>query len=280
MSIRHEPDKIDMRRRRTVKTKFSVLMVLAATVIFTAGIVHATPSTTYWTPMTLDIQPYGVLHLGVDNYFTVLGKHGGSVRSFATDVGPEIGVLPFEKIQMEVGLDYMGGVDYPWLFNAKIGSPEDSFFKGQPALEIGIFNVGTKTSGSSRTDLDVVHFLIGKTLPGDLGRVTAGPYIGNHSAMLSSKGEPKNSGFMIAYDHGFIPVKDRDGNVEYNKLVLAADYASGKNAIGGGGVGVYYYFTKDISLLTGPVWFNDQGINGKWKWTVQLDINLPKLFGK
>jgi len=31
----------------------------------------ATPSSTFWTPMTLDIQPYGLLHVGVDNYFTV-----------------------------------------------------------------------------------------------------------------------------------------------------------------------------------------------------------------
>ncbi len=88
---------------------------------------------------------------------------------------------------------------------------------------------------------------------------------------------------MVAFDHGFLPVKDKDGNDEYNKLVLAADYASGNNVIGGGGVGVYYYFTKDISLLTGPVWFNEQDINGKWKWTIQLDINvdvLSKLFSK
>ena len=262
-----------------MKKKLTVAMMLVAFVL-TAGIAHATPSSTFWTPMTLDIQPYGVLHIGVDNYFTVEGKHGGSVRSFSPDVGPEIGVLPFEKIQMEVGFDYMGGQDYPWLFNAKIGSPEDVWFKGSPALQVGIFNVGTKTTGPSRTDLDIVHILIGKTLPGDLGRLTVGPYIGNHSAMLSSKGEPKNSGFMIAYDHGFIPVKDKDGNVDYNKLVFAADYASGKNALGGGGFGLYYYFTKDISLLTGPVWFNDKGINGKWKWSVQLDINTPKLFGK
>ena len=37
---------------------------------------------------------------------------------------------------------------------------------------------------------------------------------------------------------------------------------------------MYHYFTKDISLLTGPVWFNDHAINGQWKWTVQLDINF------
>ena len=43
---------------------------------------------------------------------------------------------------------------------------------------------------------------------------------------------------------------------------------------------MYYYFTKDIFLLTGPMWFNDAGYNGSWKWTVQLDINTPQLFGK
>ncbi|MBI5117251.1 hypothetical protein HZA56_12320, partial [Candidatus Poribacteria bacterium] len=76
---------------------------------------------------------------------------------------------------------------------------------------------------------------------------------------------------------------DMQGN-EYSKLIFAADYASGENSIGGGGVGLYYFFTKDISLLTGPVWFNESKINGDWKWTIQLDINvdlgdvLKKLF--
>ena len=256
--------------------KKGIPMVVLIMVFFSACTVLATPSTTYWTPMTMDIQPYGALHIGVDNYFTILGKDGGDVRSFSPDFGPEIGVLPFEKIQMEAGIDYMGGADYPWFFNAKIGSPEDSFFKGQPALGVGIFDVGTKTSGPSRTDYNIVYLVTGKTLPVNLGRLSIGPYIGNHSAMISSNGKHENIGFMVAYDHGFIPAKDKEGNA-YNKLVLAADYASGKNVIGGGGVGLYYYFTKDISLLTGPAWFNDQGINGKWKWTIQLDINLPSM---
>jgi len=59
-----------------------------------------------------------------------------------------------------------------------------------------------------------------------------------------------------------------------DKIVFAADYASGDNAIGGGGAGLYYYFSKNVDLLVGPVWFNDSGINGKTKWTVQLDINF------
>ena len=46
------------------------------------------------------------------------------------------------------------------------------------------------------------------------------------------------------------------------------------NAIGGGGLRAYYFFTKDISLLNGPVWFNDHAFNGQWKWTTQVHINF------
>jgi hypothetical protein len=83
---------------------------------------------------------------------------------------------------------------------------------------------------------------------------------------------------MIAFDRGFCRLRDA-GSSQYSRLVLAADYASGNNAIGGCGVGACYYFTPRISLLTGPVWFNEEAINGEWKWTIQLDINIPS-FGR
>jgi hypothetical protein len=78
---------------------------------------------------------------------------------------------------------------------------------------------------------------------------------------------------MVAYDRGLVAAKD------FNRVVIAADYASGNNAIGGGGVALYYYLTSTISLEGGPVWFNEQGLNGADKWSLQLDINQPKLFG-
>lgn len=254
-----------------MKKKLTVLTLLAV-LMFMSGIAHATPSTTYWTPMTVDIQPYGVLHIGVDNYFTVFRKAADGGGSFPTDAGLTIGVLPFEKVQMEVGVDLLESTNYPLFFNAKIGTPEGSLFKGSPTLQLGIFNVGTK---NNVTNQNIVHAVIGKTIPG-IGRISAGPYIGNKKVLIDKNGDKENTGIMVAFDRGFMPVKDKVGN-EYNKLVFAADYASGKNAIGGGGVGLYYYFTKDISLLTGPVWFNEKAINGKWKWTIQLDINLPLL---
>jgi len=88
---------------------------------------------------------------------------------------------------------------------------------------------------------------------------------------VDGEGEEENTGFMVAFDHGFWPVASSQG--PFNRLILAADYAAGNNALGGGAVGVYYNFHPDISLLTGPVWFNDETLNGKWKWTIQLDAN-------
>lgn len=80
-------------------------------------------------------------------------------------------------------------------------------------------------------------------------------------------------GVMVGYQRLFCPEKYQ-GKTEYHKWIFSADYASGKNIIGGGGFAVGYYFTPDISLLTGPVWFNSKKLNGNWKWSVQIDIGF------
>lgn len=245
--------------------------------LMTAGSLHATNSTTFWTPMTPDIQPYGYIHLGIDNYFRV--KSTPTNGAFPTDLtAPTIGVLPFTRVQMEVGMDYFATTAHPWLGNFKIGTPENAFFKGQPALQVGTYLLGRKTT-DNRADYDITFAVIGKTL-GPIGRLSAGPYIGNHATLVSSSGKAENTGYMVAFDHGFAPVKDSKGAVDYSRFVFAADYASGKNAFGGGGFGIYCYFTKDFSLLVGPTFFNDRGLNGGWKLSTQLDINLPRLLGR
>jgi hypothetical protein len=281
-------------------------LALLFLILAVSGTAYATPSTTYWTPATTDVQPFGVWHIGVDNYFrlsrtaeegTVNG--GGQFDSFPTDVGLTVGVLPFEKLQLEIGIDgmfpgtrmhpTMHSIGKALMFNAKFGVPEGALASWSPALNVGMFNIGTKSDVS---DMNIVDFLVGKTL-GPFGRIHGGYYIGNAGSVLMREsgcvighanaalvctagggaGSLENDGLMVGYDFGFWKVKDKEGN-EYNKWIFAADYASGKNAIGGGGFGMYHFFNKDISLLTGPVWFNDHVINGQWKWTVQLDINF------
>src|SRR5256885_13519864 len=124
------------------------------------GTVFATPSTTYWTPATSDVQPYNVWHIGVDNYFrlsrTQEEQDNFQFDSFPTDVGLTVGVLPFEKLNLEVGIDglFPGTRFHPALrsigrsvlFNAKLGAPEGALFGDWfPAINVGIFNVGTKS---------------------------------------------------------------------------------------------------------------------------------------
>ena len=251
----------------------AALMTLTILVLST-GPAMATSSSTVWTPMTLDIQPYGVFHLGVDDYFTAFREADDGAGDFPTDVGLTLGILPFDKLQMEIGIDLLEPSDDPLYLNAKLGTPEGALFSGSPALQVGIVYAGTDQDA---TGYNVVYGVIGKTIS-EVGRLSAGPYVGSSEMLVDGQGEEENSGWMIAFDRGFLPAQDPGGN-QYNRLVLAADYASGDNAIGGGGVGVYYYFTPRISLLTGPVWFNEKAINGEWKWTIQLDINIPS-FGR
>ena len=228
----------------------------------------ATPSTTYWTPCVADIQPAGGWHIGIDNYFTVLTKTTDSpaAGAFATDSGLTYGFSLPAGFQAEAGIDLYESTNDPACLNAKIGVSEETLFVGAPSLGAGVFNVGLNQSTQGQ---NIMHLILGKDF-GSAGRLHASPYYSGNFSGLGLGTD--NTGWMIGYDKGFAPAKDASG--EYNKLVFAADYASGSNALGGGGFGLYYFFTKTISLLTGPVFFNSQAINGKWKWTAQLDINI------
>src|SRR2546428_10769281 len=205
--------------------------------LFAQGTVFATPSTTYWTPATSDVQPFNVWHIGVDNYFRLYRTQEdidkNQAMSFTTDVGLTVGVLPFEKLNMEVGIDgifpgsnaspALRSIGHSLLFNAKLGTPEGAFFGSWfPALNVGIFDVGTK---SEVTSMNIVDFLVGKTL-GSFGRIHGGGYYGNPGSVLMHRngcvtyatnpalrcntaqnigqsGSLENAGGMVGYDYGF-----------------------------------------------------------------------------
>lgn len=232
-------------------------MVLLGGVIANQAL--ATPSTTYWTPCAIDIQPAGLIHITKDDYFSFGGSNPG--EAFPTDLGLTWGKSLGSKIAAEYGFDVLTSAQHSWYFNAKIGYREGVLSPNAPAVQLGFFNFGTK---SDVTNQNIVHLIVGKSLPNGKTRLHASYYVGNSSVLRSSGGDKENAGFMVAFDHQLVP----------GKWVVAGDYSSGKNAIGAGGIGIYYYFTNDISLLVGPVWFNDRGINGETKWTAQLDINM------
>lgn len=229
---------------------------------------QATPSSMFWTICTTDVYSTGTGHIDADNYFTAFNRRGHG-ESFAPDIGVEVGIFSWGIISSEAGIDYLGGNDDPLLFNAKLAVAEDKFFCKAPSFSVGIFNVGTRHHGSGRTDQNIVDIIFGKSLPEAIGgRIFVGGFSGSR-AMGKNR-----QGFMVSYTKSFCPAK-YCGDKDYFKWVLAADYASGKNTIGGGGVGLYYYFTPDISILSGPVFFNSAKLNGRWKWSIQIDISFP-----
>lgn len=242
------------------KTIFFMLILLST-------LLEATPSSVFWTNCTTSVYPTGIGHIDEDNYFTVFNRrHHG--QFFPPDTGFELGILTWKEISVEAGVDYLGGTNDPWFFNIGAAIEENKLFCHAPALKIGFFDAGTNYRKKYRTNLNIADVIIGKSLPESIGGFFCLAGYSGSRAMGKNR-----QGFMVSYSRQFCPAKHCDGQ-EYFKWVVCADYASGKNIIGGGGVGVYYYFTPDISILSGPVWFNSAKINGKWKWSIQLDLSF------
>lgn len=239
-----------------------IVFAAATGLLLSVEAVSATPSSTFWTTAQTDVQPTGVWHAGVDCYFTVdKTSASGEQGDFPADFGLTVGLPIWGKLQAEVGVDAMFPSDHPLYLNAKVGLPEGCFGAWSPSVSLGVFNVGF---AQGETDYNILHAAAGMTLPLKLGRLFLGGYIGNGNLLVSSDGADESAGFMIGYDRPLIE----------GRLSIAADYAGGRNAIGGGGIGLCYYCSDKTSILAGPVWFNDAALNGPVKWTVQVDINL------
>ncbi len=240
---------------------------------------QATPSTTFWAPSTTYIQPYLVPHITYDTYFWK-GPNAGVAGSplYPIDTGITIGVLPFEKLQLEIGYDLLLPTEKSLLFllNAKLGTPEGAFFTGSPSLAVGIFGVGLKGKSDSNlgTSYDILYGQIQRTLPWG-GFVSVGGYYGAGTKELwfGDDGKEHRAGFIGAIAGPDVPV-NLPG---LKKLVVAADVQTGNNVFGAAGGGLYLYFTDAIDILTGPVYFFDgagQPGGKHWMWTVQLDVDI------
>ncbi len=249
--------------------KIIKVVTMAMTLTMAAsGIALATPSTQIWIPST-DVQGYKTLHLGIDNYIRTTSQ-GSWPNTY--DIGLTAGVLPFEKVQAEVGIDYIdagtntGTDQHPIFFNAKLGTPEDSLFKFSPALAVGIYNVGTQTSGPGMTKQNMVYGLLARTLP-VVGRISAGGYHGSSSVLVDENGKSANDGVLLSWDRTMAEISD--------KLWMAVDYQSGNSALGALNFGVSWNFSKNVSVIFGYDIYNNVKTGGKNTFNTQLDINFP-----
>ena len=248
-----------------------LVAVAAALVALASSSALATPSTQIWIPST-DVQAFKTVHLGIDNYLRVEKKSDGTRDPNLYDLGLTAGVLPFEKVQLEVGIDYMSYGNaydsYPLYFNAKLGTPEGSLFTNSPALAVGGYNFGTNSNSASalRTDQNIVYALAAKTLP-VVGRLSAGYFTGNDKVLLDENGKKENDGILLSWDRTISEVSDN--------LWVAVDYQGGNSAMGALSFGVAWSFSKNVSLIVGYDIYNNDKIAGKNTFTTQLDINLP-----
>ncbi len=230
-------------------------------------LLEATPTSLFWTNCNTDIQEMETALLTYDAFLRTCHspKKG---RTLIQDFGCTVGAFSWNGLQGEVGADYLTGESYPFLFNGKIGFGEGVLFENAPAVNVGIFNVGTRTSGLRRTNENIVDFLFGMSLPQKIGGVLTLGFFSGSSAMGKNR-----KGVMIGYSRTLREATDSHGK-KYDKWLFMADYASGKNSIGGGGFSIKYYFTKRICLQTGPIWFIDWATYGKWRWALQIDIEI------
>jgi hypothetical protein len=251
-----------------------VRIAAACALALSAQAAWATPSTVFWTPATTYVQPFLLPHLTFDTYFN-------DKAAYPIDLGVTVGVLPFEKVQAEVGIDFFfpyWGLNYFFvqpagalLLNAKVGLTEGAFGEWFPGISGGIMGVGLNQG----TQFDVLHAEVGKTF--FFGALTAGGYYGAGGAnaiwsdvdgVVLTRG-----GFMASYVSPDV-VLDLKGLYKIN---FCADIMTGNSAFAAAGGGIGVYFTPSIDVITGPVFFLNkysQPAGSTMMWTVQLDVDL------
>jgi len=261
--------------------RISKVLILATTLtIAAAGVAMATPSTQIWIPST-DVQAYKTFHLGIDNYIRADKNSDGTRGSNVYDIGPVVGFLPFEKLQGELGFDFLGNStdpndNHPWSGNIKLATPEDSLFKMSPAIAVGGYNLGPALSKSVAPGVvsgqNIIYGLVAKTLPTlgtvpSLGRLSAGYYRGSERALINTSGNSANDGVLLSWDRTMTEISD--------KLWMAVDYQGGNNTDGALSFGASWNFAKNVSVIFGYDIYNKRALAGQNTFTTQLDINFP-----
>ena len=264
--------------KKNVSNLAKIYLVVLVSLFGTMGVAMATGSTQIWIPST-DIQGFKTGHLGIDNYIRTQKDANGVYGSGIYDMGVTTGISPFTKVQAEIGIDYLNMGDnnaldaknydlHPIYFNGKIALPEDSLFKGAPAIAVGAYNFGTK---KGLTDYNIMYALIAKTVP-VVGRISVGYYSGNKALLVDENGVASNTGLLLSWDRAMPEISD--------KLWLAVDYQGGKNYLGALNFGLSWAFSKNVSVIFAydvynnkKAFYNSNNVNAN-SFTTQLDINL------
>jgi hypothetical protein len=250
----------------TKSLKF-LLIALGLAVAFISSDASATASTHIWGPST-DIQAFKLWHVTSDFYLPVKLDDNGNRVSTVTNLGLTVGILPFKKVNAEIGFDHKSGLgvldNYPYYGNLKIGVPEGAFGKCCPGLALGILDFGFK---EDYTDFNIAYAKIAKTVSlgkTQFGRLSIGYFTGNENLLLDGEGEKDNSGVMFAWERTINEISD--------KFWLCAEYMGSKSAYGTLNFGAAWKFAPNVSMIAGYDIYNDDAFLNTA--TIQVDIDF------
>ncbi|MCM8797554.1 MAG: hypothetical protein NC923_06760 [Candidatus Omnitrophica bacterium] len=251
------------------------------------GFVLATPTTYIWTPST-DIQPYGKIHLNLDNYTPISSRDANGNRLYVQQVyGPTFSLLsdkpednilgklwqPLDKLGLETGFDYKKGLGlaldrYPVYFHFKFAVGEDVYFKYMPAFAFGMYDIGYK---KNRTNNNILYYRLAKTVilgnflgNFNLGRYSAGYFRGNGKLLRDEKGLRDNSGILLSWDRALSEINER--------LWLCVDYQDSHSAYGAINYGLAWEITNSVSVIVAYDIYNNKNL--KPTITFQLDVDF------
>ncbi|MFZ1682519.1 MAG: hypothetical protein WAU88_00165 [Candidatus Zixiibacteriota bacterium] len=245
-------------------------VILAVAIITAGGMASramATATTHIWGPST-DIQPFKLWHITSDMYVPVQLDASGSRIPTVTNVGLTVGVLPFKKLNAEVGFDHKSGLgsldSYPLYGNVKIGVPEDWLGKWSPALAAGVFDVGTR---KDFTDYNVFYVKAARTLTfprANLGRISLGYFTGNKKLLLDENGQEDNAGILAAWERTMTEVSD--------KLWICLEYMGTHSGYGTSNLGASWKFAPNVAVVLGYDIFNNEALANTA--TIQVDVDF------
>ena len=244
-----------------MKKVFLAVLAVMALAVFPHGSAHATPSSQVWIPSP-DIQPFGTLHLGVDNYTTFFKNKVDGGHMFPVDVGVTVGLLETNFVNAELGVDFRESTDNPTFFNAKLGLKEDTIGKYFPAFVLGGYNFGTK---SEVTDYNIFYLEVAKTL-GSFGRLTAGYYMGSDKLLVNTRGQKENNGVLLSFDRTMAEISP--------KLWLAIDHMGGQNVLSATSFGLSWKFSPNVSALVGYSVYSEPKLAGENMATIQFKLDF------
>ena len=251
---------------KNIQQSFKILVAALAAILISSG-AWGTASTHIWGPST-DIQGFKLWHITSDLYLPVKLDNNGNRASTVTNLGLTVGILPFQKLNAEIGFDHksgLGGLDnYPYYGNFKIGIPEGAFGKYSPSIAAGMFDFGFK---KDYTDFNIMYAKIARTISigkTQLGRLSIGYFTGNEDLLIDGEGEKDNSGIMLAWEKSISELSDN--------LWLCAEYMGSNSAYGTLNIGAAWKFAPNVSMIGGyDIYNNDAFLNTA---TIQVDSDF------